>query len=324
VFTIAIIGAGNLGSRHLQAVAQMTEAVKIYVVDVSQSSLDMAQLAYGKVPHDMIFEIKFIRNICQIHENIDVGIIATSSMQRKQAIKDLLNHIPVKYLILEKFLFPAIEDYDEITDFLAKKSCRTWVNCVRRMQPAYQAIKNSFQGESNIICSITGGNWGLGCNGIHMIDMLAFLLDDRDFLFDTKYLDRGYIDSKRQGYIEFTGTLTGNSKKCSFISLSSEKNSSHPPVILIQNKNVHCMIEESLGQAFISKREGNWAHVNMEFPILFQSQLTGVLVVDIMKNGTCRLPSYEESAVLHKSLLSVFLEHYNTNKDEWSSVCPIT
>jgi hypothetical protein len=243
---------------------------------------------------------------------------------RKQVIIELFKQVHVKYLILEKFLFPSLDDYDEISDLLKKHSYKTWVNCGRRMQPAYQHLKRYFQCESNIIFSVTGGNWGLGCNGIHMIDMLAFLLEDTGFIFDTTYLDPGCINSKRHGYIEFTGTLTGRSSKCAFVSLFSDKNNNYPMVISIKNQNIHCIIEETLERAFISKKENDWAISPIGFSMLYQSQLTGLLVEEITSSGSCRLPSYEESACLHKPLLSAYLNHYNSFINNPSDVCPIT
>jgi hypothetical protein len=325
MITIAIIGAGNLGARHLQAVAQMTQSIKIYVVDVLSASLNTAQLAYEQVSHSSVSEIRFLTTIDQIREDIDVAVIATSSLSRRQVIAELLNHVHVKYLVLEKFLFPSLDDYDEVASLLAKTSCKAWVNCARRMQPVYQDLKKYFQGESNIVCSVAGGNWGLGCNGIHMIDMIAFLLEDANFSFDTTYLDPGYIDSKRYGYIEFTGTLTGRSNKCAFISLYSDRNNSHPTVISIQNQNIRCVIEESFGRASIFKKEDNWAALPpMGFSILYQSQLTGLLVEELMDSGHCWLPEYTESAGLHKPLLSAYLGYYKACRSELTDICPIT
>jgi predicted dehydrogenase len=321
---ITIIGVGNLGAWHLQAVVQMTQPIKIYVVDVLSSSLNAAQAAYDQVPHDSVVEIQFLNSVKQISEDIDVAVIATSSLSRRQVIGELVNHIHVKYLVLEKFLFPALNDYDATASLLTDASCKAWVNCARRMQPLYQELKKHFQSESNIVCSVTGGNWGLGCNGIHMVDMLAFLLEDTSFSFNTTYLDPGYVGNKRHGYIEFTGTLTGRSNKCAFISLYSDRNNSYPMVISIQNQNIRCIIEESLGRAFIAKRENDWAVVPMEFSILYQSQLTGLLVGEIMNTANCQLPVYEESSCLHKSLLSAYLSHYNACRSEAASICPIT
>jgi predicted dehydrogenase len=255
MIVVAIIGAGNLGARHLQAVAQIVRPIKIYVVDVLPSSLNAAQTAYDQVSHDSVVEIQFLTSIDKICTDVDVAVIATSSLIRKQVITELFKQIHVKYLILEKFLFPSLDDYDEIGDLLKKHSCKAWVNCGRRMQHAYQYLKKYFQDESNIIFSVTGGNWGLGCNGIHMIDIIAFLLEDANFSFGTTYLDPGYIDSKRHGYIELTGTLMGRSSKCAFISLFSDRNNNYPMAISIRNQNIHCIIEESFERAFISKKK---------------------------------------------------------------------
>jgi predicted dehydrogenase len=324
MITIAIIGAGGIGTRHLQAVIQLDLQSRIYVVDTSANSLEKARAAYLEESHKNIYNIEFINSIDQIQDAIDIAIIATSSNVRANIIFELLNRINVRYLILEKFLFPRLRDYNEISLLLEKKKCKAWVNCARRVTPAYQKLQEYFSAESNIVFSMVGGNWGLGCNAIHFIDMLAYVLNDTgEFTFNTEYLDSEIIESKRNGYIEFTGTLTGRSDKCSFFSLHSGKNQ-YPGVISFSNQNIRCIIEEFSGKAFIATRESGWKQSQIEFPMLFVSQTTKIIVEELIARGDCSLPTYDESSKLHKALLSAFLAHYNFRNDSVSDICPIT
>ena len=49
VYNIGLIGAGQIGSRHLQGLAKSTLQYKIYVVDPDEKSLSVAKIRYQEV-----------------------------------------------------------------------------------------------------------------------------------------------------------------------------------------------------------------------------------------------------------------------------------
>ena len=49
----------------------------------------------------------------------------------------------------------------------------------------------------------------MGCNALHITDTISFLLDDRVASYCIDDLLPGTFESKRTGYKEFYGTLTG-------------------------------------------------------------------------------------------------------------------
>ena len=59
-YSIAVIGAGEVGSRHLQALALLKRPVKIFVVDPSNESLRIAKERFQQVCS--IELLWFIRN----------------------------------------------------------------------------------------------------------------------------------------------------------------------------------------------------------------------------------------------------------------------
>ena len=78
VKNIAIIGAGNLGSRHLQALALIDFPINIDVTDLSKESLKTAKKRWEEMPaNDLIKQIQFVNSIDELSANLDVVIIAT-------------------------------------------------------------------------------------------------------------------------------------------------------------------------------------------------------------------------------------------------------
>ena len=63
----------------------------------------------------------------------------------------------------------------------------------------------------------------------------------------------------------------------------------------------------------ISRIENDWKWEEIEFNIPYQSELTAILVEDILMNDSCSLPSYEESVKLHLPYLDSILELINSN-----------
>ena len=327
---VAIIGAGNLGSRHMQALALSNIPLEIEVVDTSKNSLDIAKNRWQEMPrNEFVKSIKFYENLDDLQSDLNVVIVATSSIPRRSIIEKLIASKNVQYLILEKVLFPRLSDFDSISALLSEKNIKAWVNCRRRTVPFYKKIRDIFSSEKNLNMSVSGGNWGLCCNTIHFFDIYQFLSGQKNFETDIDFLDSGFIESKRKGYIEFTGSISFKSPK-GILTLTSYKQensdlSIRPCTITLQSENFYCVIceNEESARLFLFK-DNVWQWENLEVKIKYQSQATQEVVEDLVKYGKCDLPTYEDSAQLHKIMLTAFLNHYNKFIEGSAELCPIT
>ena len=99
---IAIIGGGNIGSRHLQAVARIDKQLNIFVVDPSVSSRDLAGERFREIASSSIHDLEMLEKIDQLPQIIEIAIVATNSAIRRQIVEELLENSTVSYLILEK------------------------------------------------------------------------------------------------------------------------------------------------------------------------------------------------------------------------------
>lgn len=320
---IAIIGAGQLGSRHLQALASLKYDVAIQVIDSSTDSLKAAEARFKEVSSRFRGTISFDTDITVLEKNIEVAIVATNSKVRKIVIEQLVANSTVKHLILEKFLFINENDYSTIENLLLKHNIKAWVNCPRRMMDFYQTLQKELSGNIHFIA--TGNAWGLGCNGIHFLDLFAFLTKSNGIVLSNALIDKTIIDSKRAGYIEFTGTITGHSDQHSF-HITSFPNNSSPLQIHINTPTVRYSIEEgTTAKVWISKLDKKWAWEEETFNMPFQSQLTNIAVEELIERGTCNLTSYKESATLHLLFLNNLISFLQkTNNNNSITECLIT
>jgi len=323
---IAIIGAGQLGSRHLQALSLIDRAAAVDVVDPNPSSLETAKKRFLEVSKGTkIREVHYYSSLNDISDTIDVAIVASNSNVRRKIIEDLLAAKNVRALILEKFLFQREEDFSAVQALLTKKNVSAWVNCARRMWPLYQNVKRELQGEKPVEFTATGTSWALGSNALHMIDLFSFLSNSTEYQISFSDLDKKILQSKRSGYIEFTGRLSGEFSNHMRFSIASYNGSGIDLVIHLRSEETEFIIKESEGKILIGKGNEGWKWKEEQFTILFQSQLTHLAVENIIDTGSCELTPYEESQKLHLPLLRAFIQHTQILKpEELITSCPIT
>ena len=115
MYKILIIGAGQLGSRHLQGILGSNITATIEVVDPSDLSIKNAIERSLEINYDKNkLKVNFYHNLNQISKEIDLCIIASTADKRFDIINSLLTSSKVKNLILEKILFQSINEYDII------------------------------------------------------------------------------------------------------------------------------------------------------------------------------------------------------------------
>ena len=324
---IAIIGLGNLGSRHLQALALLKETITIELVDVSESSLNIAVERFYEVPEAKNYQgtIHRYMSINNLSEQLDLVIVACNSKERRALTEELLNKKNVKYLILEKVLFPFIEDYEIIARLLKNKGVKAWVNCSRRMMPSYHAIKGRITPGLPIDISIVGSNWGMASNGIHFIDLFCYLTENHTLKLNMFALDEDNPkESNRKGYVDFTGTVVGKTERGDFFRMSSHSTGSLPIQVSIQTPAERILINEYLGNGIFSSPTNQWKGELFDFEIVYQSRLTAWLAESLFQTGTCDLTEYEEATTLHKLYLSSLMEYQTLKSGKEVNICQIT
>ena len=321
---VVIIGAGQLGSRHLQGIAQSTIDISIEVVEPFESSRETAKERYEEISNNHhVIDIAFYDSISKLSSNIDMVIVATSSDVRAKVVNELLKTKNVDTLILEKVLFQSIEEYGNMEKLLEKTNTKCWVNHPRRMFPIYKELKEKLRDVNQISYNFQGGAWGLACNGLHFIDHLAYLVDSRDLSLDNRYLDKKIYDSKRKGFIEFNGLLSGKIANHTFSLYSN--NEVIPSLFTIVSDVLIATIDENLGEIKISTKENSWKSETIKEKIVyFQSELSNILIEDIFVNKKCCLTTYKEAMDLHVPYIKCLLEHMENITGQNHKLCPIT
>lgn len=325
MINIAIIGAGELGSRHLQALAHLEEDAVIHVVDPSEKSRKIAKERFEAVEQKTDKSIKLLLHsaIDHLNDTFDLALIATGSDVRANLIRSLISRVKVRNMLLEKVLFQKEADYFEIQELLKKENVSAWINCYRRDTDFFKSVKAKLNLSEKIKVSVCGSRWGIGCLGVHFIDLLAFFSDHVDFEFQKSQLDKKLLDAKRKGFKEFTGVLEGVNSRGDSLIMDSKDHGNQPWVMSIENGKTWQKIAEEVGGADYQYFDGK-IESQCRINIPMQSQRTHILAKQIVHENHCGLPNYNDSMTLHIPLIRVLLKHLQQTTGEKVEACPIT
>ena len=310
---ILIIGAGQLGSRHLQGVLKSDLNLEVSVVDPNPLSLIIAKSRADEIKHDK--SINFLESIEFVSKKVDIAIVATNANVREKVVTELLQSITVEFLILEKVLFQDIAAYEKIGGLINDYKVKTWVNHPRRVFEHYREIKKHID-ENNLSMKsflATGNNWGLGCNGLHLLDICSYLSNNSGIkTINTNQLDKNILPSKREGFIEFTGSLSVYFENNLHAEINSNNTVSGSITIFIATEKDKWLIHESNKITVIHIDDKQETPIKIaEFYPQFQSNLSTFLVQDLLTLKSCKLPTYKEASKLHKPFIEALLNFQN-------------
>jgi Predicted dehydrogenases and related proteins len=318
---IAVIGAGQLGSRHLQGLASLAVPTTLYMVDPVQDSLDRARQRFQEMPaNGNVTALHAIRNVEELPDRVDLAIVATTAEVRLMLLERLFSQRMVRNVVLEKVLFQREEEYARAGQLLADNGAKAWVNCPRRIFPIYSRVRDFFQQDPVQSMQVHGGDWGLGCNCVHFADLFCFLAGTVVEEFDTRLVDKGFYAGKREGFVEFGGTLIGKAGKAS-LWMTAVNGSAARHLITVRGEKLTCVIDEVGGQAWFIDDDGRWRSEAFNLP--YQSQMTGTVAMAILAGDDCGLPTYLSSAKVHLPLVRSLHAHLLQSGVD-TSCCPIT
>lgn len=319
-----IIGAGQLGSRHLQGLLRLQQEQHIYVMDPSESSLTIAQDRAKEIENK--HTISYISKWELLPKEFDLVIVATGANVRANIVTQLLNNYKVKNLVLEKILFQDILSYTNIKELIEKTKTPTWVNHPRRMFDHYKKIKEIIEkNDENVSFQVYGGDWGLACSALHFIDLFAFLANSEVETIDMDWIDNTIHESKRLNCIEFTGSVKGTLKNGSNFVITSKEGEIGDITLCVLTKSNRWIIQEGSAQKTIHlSKQNSFKEEISNFNSEFQSTLTTRIANDLFSTKTTTLPTYDEACASHLPFIEKALKKYIEISGIQTTICPIT
>ncbi len=320
---IALIGCGNIGSRHLQALVKLPFLTEINVVEPSKNAQHIGlerlnQVKFDKKKHDIFW----YSSINELKNKNDLVIVATTAKERIKTINRLLKMGNTRFLI-EKIVCQSLTEYNRLLNNMKTNHAKSWINTNMPYFKAYQNIKKYFKNSKKIHISLTtAGHYGLGTNAIHYLDFFCWFTNNYKINLDGKFLFDKILPNKRgKDLVEFAGMISGKNNKDSTITLNFIPNADLPLILNIYgDNNKHLIIDE------VAEKTWNILDKKVNFTYNYEhtSTLTTKIVTDIIKNDNCDLTTMENSYHIHKELFRIFCKHIEKITHKPTKICPIT
>src|SRR3989338_3163562 len=230
---LLIVGCGELGSRHLQAIAALPDISEIHVVDARQESLALGQARLKEIS-DLNQKIEFYWHT-KLDEHAvggDLCIVATQAKGRCALVKEIAEKLGYKNFLIEKIVSQSVQEYEDLMEFCGQGNIEVWVNCKTRAYGVHQYIKSKLDPKDPLIFTRVGGNLGLATNGVHTADLFSFYDDGSRIQSVAARIDETVHTTKR-GQYDLSGALYGTTDKGSDLAISFSGNHEGPDIISV-------------------------------------------------------------------------------------------
>ena len=322
---LLIIGCGELGSRFLQAAAQVREINQIDVVELSNRAKKTAQSRWIEVQKEGIEKIELVWHH-SFNSSIpvsDLCIIATQSDTRLEVFERVISH-GIKKIISEKIVTQSEASYLKIINLSEKNGVNIWVNCKTRAVQIWNEVKNKIDIQDHLVFHSTGGDHGLCTNGLHTLDLFAFLTESSELINDGSHLDYVLHKTKREKF-DLSGVLSATGRNNSKCVISYSQFHRSMPFEVLSTSNYRWIIDPASQVAYEGERENGWKMKALYFSEnMSVSHMSIDFIRECLLSNSSRLPNLQQTFAAHKFLYDVTLPIFNQllNKDD--DKCPIT
>lgn len=315
---VALIGCGNIGSRHLQGLLKINQPIQIDIIEPNEVAKRKAKLRIKEIPKKIKHEVNWYKSINKLKEKYDLTIIATTSKNRIELFLESVKK-GNKFFVLEKIVCQSSQDYLKLLEIVRKNKLKVWINLPRRYIKSYIELKKILKENDDLFIDVTAGNIGLGTNSIHFLELFAWFTDNYKIKLNGKNLQKIH-ESKNGEFLEFSGQLVGKVKNNSVISIKFFPEYDFSTIIEIYSKNFYVVFDELNSKVILKKPTDKKFNFKMELV----SDLSSKIFTDILKKKSCNLVKANELKFIHDELFRVFNHHIKKNTGKVVKKCPIT
>lgn len=308
---ILIVGLGQLGSRYLQGLINNDPSLSVDILELNDEAYEKGISVISSIADPSALHVKRVTTQ-DLADRYIVCIVATSAGPRAEIIGSLSSKTRVDNWVIEKVLAQNESQLQIILDSV-RASDGAWVNTPRRRTSVYRTLKPLLNRARPIRFEGNLPNLGLGCNSIHFIDVVSWLVDSTVAHVEVTS-PQGWKLSKRAGYKEFEGELTAHYEDGSLLRLKSDFEGA---------ASVAVYQDEKLFR--VSEAEGIYEAEHF-YPgrVEYQSELSYELIRDIIeKKIGDGLPTIQQSVDQHIALFKA-IRNCETLQIESDSGLPIT
>ena len=296
VHKILIVGAGNIGLRHIESLYNLSSQNKIKIEVHAKDIKDLKYL--GDKFSTENFSILFLKESETFpRTEYKLGIFSTTADIRLSELqKSLLTNV-IDYVLLEKPLATTIEDLNKIEELNCND--KFYVNLPREYMNDYRKLKQkNLKSIRRII--IRGGAINLASNSLHFLRLIEWLSDSTITSLRLSKNSKK-VESQYLGYYELFGSFLGKTDSDCHFELSSVNNS-EPISIVIEFENLKTLKCYELDSA-INSIEHSIDQVKFEY----QSSLTARYLLEILDQKSLNLPKFSQVKHLEEMTIPILV-----------------
>lgn len=294
---ILVVGAGQIGSRHMQALANTEAVAAVTAVDPGAASRDTALARWRDVPGHAGKSLTLAASLADVGrtEKFDVAIIATSAPGRLEILKDIVA-LGVRRVLSEKLLFQSVAQLDAAVALCAARGVSLYPNYVYRFVSPWAAVARRLKGQPFAL-NVAAGDIGLATNVPHWLDMFQFLAGGAAMTQVGVTLSKPPYASKRGGsLLEIAGGVSASAANGAMFTMSFD-GPARSPLITVSAGGKHLTVDEET-----TAISGDLLDGELVLQVPMVSRTTALAVPQIMAGKTV-LPTLVETAEANRLLL---------------------
>lgn len=310
---VLLVGAGRMGLRHFRGLVEIDG--EVYVVDLRREA--EKDLRRAAAEHAAKAKVSFCSSLCEVpfgKIQLDAAILSETAQGRLDRFRFLVDH-GIKNILIEKPLEQSRKRFHELLRVAQDNKLQVRCNHYRRSLPFYAQLRER-GGPFQII--VTGGAFGLGCNGVHWLDLAAYLAKSRSAEMLFGEIEATEIASGRgPAFRDYGGRGLFAFEDGSRLFLSCSADSSASAVAMITLPDWQCVVDLNQDLAIVCERDPASANPNYLYGVDYSrrevrgiesvqfSELTKGWIHWLQGHGKCPLPSLEEAALGHELLFDL-------------------
>jgi predicted dehydrogenase len=321
---IVIIGCGELGSRFLQAAAQIKIISSIDIIEPFEKACEVAKQRLEQVlDSNSVIQINWLIRIEEIQNSYDLAIIATQADGREH-IFEKVARLGVKNILIEKIVCQSEAAYLKMLSIAESNNIKVWVNCKTRAYPVWEYIKTKINPLDRVLYHSIGGNHGLCTNGLHSLDLFVFLSNSERLIDINSDIDEQVHVTKRNKYdLSGSFSLRGSNNSRCVIDYSQSSHSSF--LEIVTTDKFRWVLDHATRQAFEGSSDNKWKMEPIPFDgDLSVSVMSKQFISEILIDNRCSLPEIKQTFPAHQFLFKVTLPIFNKFLKKEDEICPCT
>jgi predicted dehydrogenase len=234
-----------MGLSHLRGLGRLD--VRVQVVDPRRGAEADAR-ALAAEP-GFRAEVEFHRSLESVHA-ADAAVLAETATGRLERFEALLDR-GVRRVLVEKPVEQSRKRTRHLADAAASAGADVHVDFVFRTLPLYRRAR---EGGGDFRLTVTGGAFGLACNGIHFLDLAVFLSGGEPGSLAYAYVEPEPVESPRgPEFRDYGGEIV-----CAFgrsrASVAAAATRGGPIVLVLERENETVVVDLQRRRALVDTR----------------------------------------------------------------------